>query len=681
MKPPKNSELDPKVLARRQKDLDGFTDKYDAILDKRDAVYSKELQATYKRIGRNITNEINDIYKQLQDANGVPITKSPISPEKLRNMEAQIKRLGSLQAQLVKEMGTEEQLKKLERNLAYNYTDGYYFSAFALEQAAQVGVNVPLLTQAHVMGVLANPWLPDGKTYSDRLRANTNLLAAKMRDSLEEAVGNGWGWNRLARRIQDVAGEGYYNAVRLARTERTRAAGQGANHLYMQNADIMDGKRWNATLDRRTAPKDAANDGELYELAYDTPELPGRAGERIPNHPNCRCKWSPLLSSLGVSSRERIARNADGSRTYTKARNYKDYAKEKGLPDLDERLANEDPRKYLRRGETMDAYNVTSGKLKQATETAAAAATGAAVAEGTLAEKVQERIQKGVNGEADAREVGAMLREEIESGTGEEAERLAKEVETLKKKNNDLANRYDSIKRKLRSVKDLVARQPLYDEADQVLQEWRSTYAALKTEKQALADLRASKAREVLQQVRPLGNPGKHPWAKGSQKKVKDAIEQASAFYPSDWLRVSNQGREMIGRKVRRGHYWEGNRYEPAEMYLSGKDEQAMLKVAVHELGHRMEDMIPELRKLEYEFYQRRTAGEGLKWLGPGYSKREKTRFDDFLAPYMGKDYGNKEDSFYEIFTMGMESIFNASYDIAKDKDYYDFILGVLASK
>lgn len=59
----------------------------------------------------------------------------------------------------------------------------------------------------------------------------------------EELVESGRSINRTAREIQKQAGEGYYNAVRLARTEMTRAAAQGANHSYMQNADIMDGKR------------------------------------------------------------------------------------------------------------------------------------------------------------------------------------------------------------------------------------------------------------------------------------------------------------------------------------------------------------------------------------------------------------------------------------------------------
>lgn len=360
-KPPEKPQIDKRVLARRQKDLEGFIESYQAMLDKRAALYATEIAPLWQRIAENITKEINAIYKELQDAQGVPIIKQPIDAAKFRNMQRQIARLEKLYQYLIETLGVVELKEKMDNNLAYSYAESYYFHAFGAEQAAKVTVAVPVISQAQVMGLLANPWLPDGNTYSDRLRANTDYLAKKMLKTVENAVGNGWSINRTAREIQSNAQEGYFNAVRLARTEINRAASQGASHLYMQNADIMDSKRWNATLDARTAPKDADNDRKQYVLAYDTPEMPGKPGERIPNHPNCRCKWTPVLSALGMSTKERIARGKGdstqefGERIYTKAKNYREYAKERGLPDLDDRLRNDNPRRYLRRGETLAA--------------------------------------------------------------------------------------------------------------------------------------------------------------------------------------------------------------------------------------------------------------------------------------------------------------------------------------
>lgn len=357
-KPPPNPEIDAKVLTRRQKDLDGFIERHQAIIDRRTALYAKEMQAAWNRITANIKKEIKAIYEEIQDAQGVPIIKEPIDEAKFRNMQRQLARLRRLLKQLEDMQQPEEQRIKLSRNLAYTYAESYYFHAFGLEQAARVTIATPILTESHVIEVLINPWLPDGNTYSERLRANTKYLAEKMFSTVEEGMGSGWSINRIAREIEQNAQEGFYNSVRLARTEMNRAAAQGANHLYMQNADILDDKRWNATLDARTAPKDAQNDGNRFPLAYDTPEMPGEPGKRIPNHPNCRCKWSPVLSALGVSAKERIARGEGDSKTefgkriYTKARTYKEYAKERGLPDVDESVRNDNPRRYLRRGES-----------------------------------------------------------------------------------------------------------------------------------------------------------------------------------------------------------------------------------------------------------------------------------------------------------------------------------------
>lgn len=376
-KAPPPRKIDEKVLARMQKDLDGFIVKHQEILDKRAVKYANEIQPFWDDVAIRIENEIRAIYSQVQDANGVPIMKQPVEKAKFRNMQRQMERLQKLQDFLVERMGAPEQDEKMKRNLAYSFAEGYYYHGYAIEQSAKVAMTLPVLTQGVVMGVLANPWLPDGATYSDRLRANTVYLAGKMRDAVQEGVGKGWGINRLARRIKDIAGEGFYNSVRLARTEMTRAAAQGANHTYMQNADIMDGKRWNAVLDARTAPKDAQNDGKVFALDYDTPEKKGEPGRRIPNHPNCRCKWSPVLSALGISTRERIARGEGdtkskfGERTYTPARDYETYAKERGLPDLNDAVRNEDPRRYLRRGETLadvpknffDPFTVASGAV------------------------------------------------------------------------------------------------------------------------------------------------------------------------------------------------------------------------------------------------------------------------------------------------------------------------------
>lgn len=94
-------------------------------------------------------------------------------------------------------------------------------------------------------------------------------------------------------------------------------------------------------------------------------------------------------------------------------------------------------------------------------------------------------------------------------------------------------------------------------------------------------------------------------------------------------------------------------------------------------MGHRIENMYPEVLEIERQFYNRRTAGYDLEWLGPGYDQREVSRKDNFINAYMGKDYGG---SGYELLSMGLESLFCDTYNLSRDTEYEDLILGILAA-
>ena len=39
-----------------------------------------------------------------------------------------------------------------------------------------------------------------------------------------------------------------------------------------------------------------------------------------------------------------------------------------------------------------------------------------------------------------------------------------------------------------------------------------------------------------------------------------------------------------------------------------------------------------------------------------------------------------KETSFYELLSMGLESVYRGSYDLTQDEDFADFIYGILAA-
>lgn len=236
---------------------------------------------------------------------------------------------------------------------------GYYTAAYTLEKAAMVKSTVRVLSRSGVLGMLANPWLPDQRTYSDRIRTNVQLVADKTAETVKDLVTRRLNYSEAAKDLSAKIGESYYNATRLVRTEMKRANSLGASYAAMDNADILDGKYWDATLDGKTSARCAENDvaarnGEIFDLDYDTPANPGVPGKRIPNHPHCRCIYVNKLRYLDPI-KKRKAQGDDGKSYVTDAETYDDYAKERGLPSVSEMLESDNPKRYLRPGETVES--------------------------------------------------------------------------------------------------------------------------------------------------------------------------------------------------------------------------------------------------------------------------------------------------------------------------------------
>lgn len=101
----------------------------------------------------------------------------------------------------------------------------------------------------------------------------------------------------------------------------------------------------------------------------------------------------------------------------------------------------------------------------------------------------------------------------------------------------------------------------------------------------------------------------------------------------------------------------------------------------VHELAHGYEYLSNEIHEDIKAFYDRRTNGEALKWLGRGYSKHEVTRADDFFHPYVGKDYYQYGRPASEVVSMGFERIFHDPLNFyMDDKDHFMYLLRVFQS-
>ena len=160
----------------------------------------------------------------------------------------------------------------------------------------------------------------------------------------------------------------------------------------------------------------------------------------------------------------------------------------------------------------------------------------------------------------------------------------------------------------------------------------------------------------------------------------KKYVQQAYERYPSSWISSSLLKSKVAVRidTEHRGYY---NKYSNV-LALAGDSDKAKLQVAIHEVGHRMEDSVFGLAKFTNLFYEYRTNGEKSESLGIGYDSYELTKKDNFVDPYMGKDYCSKTD--HELLSMGYEYMFDPYdpgrfYDMyKKDPEMTEWLVGII---
>lgn len=198
----------------------------------------------------------------------------------------------------------------------------------------------------------------------------------------------------------------------------------------------------------------------------------------------------------------------------------------------------------------------------------------------------------------------------------------------------------------------------------------------------------ANQVKDILSQIRPIG-ASKEQLDKQfgkSKSAVRPVMEKALSFYPTEWIQKSIDLGTLKLTKSKNGNG--RGFYKPSKKSNGKIDGTIMLEdidsldTGIHEFGHRLEDAVPSIRKLEKEFYERRTEGEQneqLKKITSGnYKSNEVTKKDDFISPYMGKDY---KGHYYELVSMGFELAFTNPKKLLKDKDMADWIFGILATK
>lgn len=185
----------------------------------------------------------------------------------------------------------------------------------------------------------------------------------------------------------------------------------------------------------------------------------------------------------------------------------------------------------------------------------------------------------------------------------------------------------------------------------------------------------ANSFKEFLSTKREVGNKNYKPsdLISNTRSRSAKALMESFDFLPTDWIDISQENGKLKLANRDRGYYQGG------EICLGSKYQ---VRTGIHELMHRLEHLDKTILEKEKAFYEKRTAGEKLQKLrdvtgNKGYNVREVTKVDNFLEPYMGRDYDGRA---YELLSMGVEWMYTNPTELAKDKEMFDWVMDILVN-
>lgn len=248
--------------------------------------------------------------------------------KQLENASAKvhISRLEEMQMKIQQEaeLLAAKRLQGTTATLADVYKDGYYHGVYEVQKGIGKGVPVAALDHRQIDKVLAKPWAPDGRNFSDRIWADKTKLASELQTTLTQSLINGSPSEKVIAAFADRMGVSYHAAARLIRTESAYFANQsmldGYKDMGVQRYKII------ATLDSKTSEICREMDGKVIPLSEADPGV-----NYPPLHVNCRSTTIPVYDD--ETQGERTARNPEG-KTYSVPGDmtYKEWA-DKHAPD------------------------------------------------------------------------------------------------------------------------------------------------------------------------------------------------------------------------------------------------------------------------------------------------------------------------------------------------------------
>lgn len=541
-----------------------------------------------------------------------------------------------------------------------------------------------------------------GENWEDRIRGLTRK-APPDRIAREIADGVAVGKTRveIMADLQPILGGSASAARRVARTEGLRVAEQMQMDAWDQAGGLIAGFQIHATLDERTRPHHAARNGLIWMKASgeDMAAALKMEAPTLPDEANCRCWLSPVLdppkeilndpalmaefeneqkqvvpdpavySDWFANASEDKQRKAVGSRRYSAVRDrlgrapaWEDFIN----PDTGKLLAVEDLKneKESARQERLTKTRsliADRAELIRQTDTYGFALPREPLSAvpGTVAPTgpIQNAADLAMRMDAHRDDLES-VRQTVAAEGPRSAKRTEKAEERIRSRMGKMEKLFQSGDEKSQKQMDVLA-EYIRKDAESI------------SKKKEIARLSA------LQLIMPK-RKALLPTRTGAPREAKEAAEFVSSILSSKekltpfGSQVTRTGKAYYDRRTQTIHTPPGSNVE----------------TFVHELGHHIEAIMPEVFDAVHAFIEKRIGGERpqelrLLFPGPVFGAGEmgrKDRFDLFFsktdAYYVGKVYN---DGSTEIVSMGLKALHDDPIGFAqKDPDYFRFMIGIL---
>ena len=247
------------------------------------------------------------------------------------------KRLSVLQNDLTQIINLS--MSDMGKNLTSNLIDlGEYEAEFAQKMLGDlVSLDTGGVTLQQISAAITDNkmLLASGKNVSRMTidQAITQLAKSTsrgVRHSLTTGIAQGKTTKEIAKEIsRQLKGRTTAQAEAVVRTAANHAGTQARNALYAENADVLDGEEFVATLDSRTSLPCAGNDGKIFPVGQ---------GVFPPIHYNCRSIRVPIVNPdfvVGDTAGDRPSRGASGAQKVSAQSNFSGWLRKqpKGFQD------------------------------------------------------------------------------------------------------------------------------------------------------------------------------------------------------------------------------------------------------------------------------------------------------------------------------------------------------------